>query len=553
MPQKSDARHELERLFPGAFHVGVSSYERGTIVAFEDGLQSLKPLGSGTLDTCNESCRLRFADDIIANAKKSAESTLCETSCSTYFIVFDKVIYVPIVKGHEQRKRDDSKVTASSPKESKKKPEPDRTPSDGIGFKQRRPYLVRGQPIPRDLKLAIGDRDDTLPHIISCMCMEWANPGSELAIVTPKFKRVIIDGHGLTLEMARWCKIGGKYPANDEEAYQTPILIGDPFEHSYDKSHARWFPALRNQHGETDFAIFFHMSKMEKMYSERLHAEIYTTDTDLINLSLIYLDGKGANGPQIYWRYTPNLCWIYYSDKLNDEQCKWVDANHLHKLISDAGFDRMALPGKKKAENTRKRFEEAMNSMSEEEMAVMKRGHDGERKKFMLLKHPLMSFVATVLAVKTDYTDAFKGVTHEKFIAAMMMHSDYIGDIVSISNEHTYGISLNGDSYVRLLKTAYMLSKPARFRKDDSTKDEILHPGLLTLESVRSATSSLAYQFMSDEAISQAAQHLRYLLILYHQVGRGDRLIEPDPRNYGYYPIDPNRPMDRSNIRRGGL
>lgn len=470
-----------------------------------------------------------------------------------------------MVKGHEQKLRDGGATgddaAKSSPalstkpgkvkkSEKAKKPEPDRTPEDGISFKDRRPYLAMGRPIPRDLKLAMRDRDSTLPHIITTMCMEWISETSESGISTPYAKRVILDGHGLTLAMARKCKIEGRQPESDEAAYQTPILIGAPFEASGKQRVVRWCHNLRNQHGETDLTVFYLMNCMEKTYTKKVSVDILSTDTDMLNLSLIYLNKKGSTAPQVNWRYAPNLSWVYYSENYRDNSGKWVNVNHLMSLIESASFDRMAPPGRKKAESVKKKHEEDLLAMSRDELTTRNRLHDGESKNFRSLQYRVFSFVAAIMAVKTDYTDPFKGVTHEKFITAMMRYADYIGDLVSLSPDHAYGIQLKGDAYARLLKTAYMLSKTARFRKDNDHQDEIVHPGSMSLEVVRSTTSDMANHFMTDAVLTSASQHMRYILIIYNQVGVDSKLIEPNPLNYSYRPVDPKLPLSRNNITR---
>lgn len=561
MPQKSEARHELARLFSGAFNSGCVSLGRDFDVAFEDGLQALKSIGNGLLDTCNECPKLRTADDIFEATKRSAEQALNYTNCSTYCFLFDKYKYVPMAKGHEQSLRDNKRSTEEQECESEpknkngkrtKKPEPDRTPLDGKPHRKRRPYLVSGMPIPRDVRLAIHDRDDSLPHIISLQCMEWISLGSPHCLNIPQFKRVIIDGHCLTLEMAKTCGVGGKYPASDKDAYQTPILVGDPFGNSDNKSFAIWCPEFKNQHGEADSCTFFLLEHLIGKYPHRIHAEIYSNDTDMLNLSLIELDKRGSEAPYIHWRFAPHPSWVFFTKLINSDTSKWADMNRLAQLISCGQFDRMAPPGRNKSKKIKEKHEELLRTMSIDDMDDKKRAHEGDQQKFTGLKYPLLSFVVAVLTAKSDYTDGIKGITHERFFSAMIQYADYIGDLIDISEDYGYGISINGGALCRLYKTAYMLAKSERFKKDKNNKGEIMHPSTISLKTIRSMTSSLAEmnQFPSDDYILQSGKHLRYLMILYYQVGKSPRILEPNPLNYGYYPRDPTLPLSRNNIRR---
>ena len=187
---KSQGRQTIEKIWPSAF--GMRPTESPDVI-FEDLIQALKSVGQGTCDPSlvDPPCSIRNGRELVMCMKKSAEQALRETNCHTCVICFDRYDKVPKTKGVEESHRDEKKQATtpgdggeegkkkrkSSAKDARPVSVKDPNPEDGIGFKDRRPYLTLDGPLPRDWSAAMKDRDDTLPHIVRWMCAHWLGLG----------------------------------------------------------------------------------------------------------------------------------------------------------------------------------------------------------------------------------------------------------------------------------------------------------------------------------------------------------------------------------------
>lgn len=542
MSQKSEARHELERLFPAAFLAGLNYDTRKSAIVFEDVLQAIKPLGSGALDVCDEACKVKDCFQLFCSLKKSAEWTLERTEAKTYVIVFDKYRFVPEIKGHEQNARNQKTPVQSRKKAKEKKPEPDRTPVDGIPFKKRRPYLSAGKPIPRDIRLALDDRDDTLQDIIRCLSVAWVSPNSGARFDFPHDKRIILVGHGLTLADCEHMMIhkGKADPQTDHDAYCTPLMVA-----YYENGQIglSWLSDLRNELGETDMFLFYAIRKM------RPHAvDILSVDTDMLALALTYLDKHHSSDvTKIYWRYYPALTWVYTFDGPHVNMERWVDVNALYVMMRGGKFNRYPPPKKNQSKKLKEEKEKALLLMSDADHERKKKEDDANESNYAKLQHPVLTLIMCFLVAKTDYTfQCLYGVTHEKYMEAMRRYSSYIGDLVEVREEKIF---LRGDSFLRLLKTAFMI---ARGRFKDPHSGEMIHPATLTMEDVRARTDDLnpKNRFPSDAQVLLSAKQIAAVLLIYSQIGTASKLLEPDPVAHGYGPRDSSKPISRNNILR---
>jgi hypothetical protein len=535
---KSQARHELQRYVPSVFFPGLPE-QRQPQVVIEDLHQVIRPLGSSPdLTPGDVSCKLKRGFDIFIFTKRSAEYTLEHTEAETYIGIFDKARYVPIIKGEEQASRDGPKdVPTTSKRRAKEiKPKPDTTPVDGIPHDKRRPYLTPKDAPPRDLKLAISDRNGTQMEIIRNIVSSWISPASGARLRVPDGKRVIIDGHCLTVAGGKAIGIAGDAPDTDEDAYCTPILIGTDFGGEEDT--VRWMPELFNRLGETDYTMFYMHKRMGDITGEPVRTDMLSTDTDTLMLGLVYMEKYGAQAGDLWWRYKPNLTWCFHTERPNVTFQEWVHVTAAYTAIKGGRFMRDPPPNAHRSESKKKAWQEERQRMTQAQRDDIAKKAEMNEKSYESLSHGVMTFVAAMWSCGCDYTESYNRLTHEYFIDAIRQHIAYIGDVV-VTDSH--GVMLNGNAYARLIKCAFMQSKDMK-DKPESVSMALIHKKMERL--------SKNFQFPSTERIQITARHLLYNLILAYQVGSASELSQPNPLHYYYELVDPSKGLTRDNLIR---
>ena len=437
----------------------------------------------------------------------------------------------------EKEKKEEEEEGEEKPKKksrSKKIP-PSTDPLDGISFKDRRPYLQLDEPIPIDISLALSDRDDTQIDIISFICYHLLKGTCEFTI--PKWKNLIIDGHCLTLEKSKILGVGidQKYkPKDDLEAYSTPIIIQTDGKLS-------WATYLKNEIGESDFSIFFLYDKICGIEKKMLGLDIYSVDTDMMFLSLIYLHKKGLNCGEICWRFEPGPSWVlnieFVPNVWPNFTESWVDIRELYNYIKEGCFiEPQPKPPKiNKATGkpvvSRKKAERTKDIIS-----------------FINLKNPVVCLVVAFFTAGGDYIDKFPLFGHEAAFTALQCYSNYIGDLITEDRKKfKYGISTNGIAYARFVKSCFIIQR--NFKNE---KGEAIHPKM-TVEEINKMlpqTKGKKQTFIPHEKIMCHARHLQYYLSLVFQIGTCSKLDEPDPLLYSYAKIDESKELSRTNIKR---
>jgi hypothetical protein len=497
---------------------------------------------------------------------------------------YDKHKYVPDIKGQEQVDRDenfiDDEDDSGSEAERKRKKKEERTPDDGISFKDRRPYLLNNETIPADFQDALHDRDDTRREVIRCIVRSWLHPGSGCFALdsVPSGKRLIVDGHCLTLEDCEELGVKGIRPKTDEDAAKTPLVLGLPlipedFLQIEPYPYLTWGAELRNENGEADFGIFYLWKQLCKLDQREYGLDMFSNDTDWMELALVLLARQQACAGPIFWRYAPKPSWVLYTEhnKLSDEQ--WVDVSGLYQAI-DAGAFSDDPPKKKPPPASKKRKQEEENGpnnakkrarpppkgpldeMTKEEREAYEIGLVVMKRQFFEdTENRVLSLVAALFAVGNDVLGGFKGLTHERFVDAMRIYGGYIGTLVKVGDQYSRGIMLDGAAYVRLIKTAYILAKKLKKewkRKDGSKGAAPMHPEDKTVQQIRDMTERYVPEnrFPTDQYIIASAHHLQYFLTLAWQVGEVHKLDEPDPLMYRYHKIDPKLPVSKTNLVR---
>lgn len=676
---KSDGRKVLEAqwygaFFPSAVNKPLPQGHSSALIVIADEIQALKGFGSSfnSDPTKPDTFEKTHFEDLCEGMRLSAESTFKNSrTCEIYCCVFDKSRFVPISKGVEQTKRNLKLPTlGSSTVAAAAADEPNDVghvipPADGISYKNRRPYISPGQPIPTDWNLAKHDRKDTLQDIIrqlsrGLLNVRWTyefappklgdEPGAPRRTVAtpprncyqiPAGKRVIVDGHAMTLQdvldlgiyMTRkhMLSIVQSTPellaengyTTDEHVYETPICFDHVLTADNDDYLACYFmPELRNRVGEADFSIFaIHKQLSQVLYREQLEREsvstaayqataalmsqympyvpmdILSVDTDLIYLSLLYLDKLRRDRQtnvqhtncQIWIRYWPSMTWTFSRPGLKAEFIKWCNINELYRLIEvDAVFP----PGIEEpnldedgevqtVESVHKKQVAAVAAASVSQSDTTAAAAASAKPKYKRKPKPKMtldgqllarysqnfksyvsyrcwSIVLTLLAGGGDYTSGYRSVTYEKMFLSIKQNARYIRDLVRPAEiQYTTTTSgggqqptspiaymiVNGDSYGRLIKCAYMLSKQSLADVDPTT---------ISMQEIFEKTEHLAPQNQPPDVamITQCRLHLSHYVFMLSQLGSSNIVEQLDFENYGFARADETKPWSSDNILR---
>ena len=567
--KKSNAVPVFKSHWPDAFHDGaVQSHVAD--VTFEDCLQSLKSIGAGSLDPAalDDSCVISSGKHLLMSMKKSAESVLERTMCDTYVMCFDKYRYVPVVKGVEQTQRNKKNLKAeqenssSSPGAPKRKnasvPKPrDPRPRDGISFQERRPYLVLDQPLPADWKGAMEDRQDTLQHVIALVCEMWLfSDDPDVRLCVPEGSSIILDGHCLSRAVLE--KHGIIVPGNDDlDPYDVPICVGrnlfnvEPLTiYAREEEEGKPFlcPELTNQLGETDFVVFFLHRQLCECLKQPLSMSIFSTDTDMLFLSLVYTL-KREGDVSIFWRYKPLPTWVFHDlEYVSRSQEKWVDIHALWSCMERGHFALEPLLPKSKPKRKRKlsKEEELKEHREEERVRKKCKTHlEQSQRDFLGLRSKTLSIIGPMIIAGGDYTTAYYGMTHERFMAAMLTFPTYIGDVIQARTDTPYGVQIDPRAYARLIKSTFMQARRVRMI------DHQCSPQNTTVGAIVQETKKLAEQnrFPHVDTVCTRYRHALYYMRMLWQLGTSS-IREPDPKLYAYAADDPGREMSRSNIVR---
>ncbi len=574
-------------------------------VVFEDSIQALKSVGQGACDPSrvDPPCSVRNGRELLMCMKKSAEQILSETGCHTYVMCFDRYEKVPKAKGAEEASRDDKKtgvggrgdeeetdgIDGSNADEAGKgkgkkrrstnggtpRPVPviDPNPEDGIGFKDRRPYLTLDDPLPRDWNGAMKDRDDTVRHVVRWLCLRWLGyEGEEVTFSVPKGKRIILNGHELTNEVVdpsnvRWHQ---KSRASIEDL---PICVGTPVpggEGGITKtvlrgSDSRVLPLrlevernfgfstssewkrddltlcedLKNEIGEADFQFFYLHKSLCESFGRSISAHIFSTDTDMLYLSLYHSRYVGlGSDPQIYWRYAPCISWVFRpdADRPWPTEEKWVCVNRLLEDI-ESGF--VSRDFEKQIDET-ERYREGSNDNNPGGESDGGGGNSVLMKDFSRLRFKVLDVLTCVFAGGgCDYTWGYQGITYDKILEAFLAHGSHIGDLVAMDPNVPHGITIVGDAYAKLIVVSYLMGKK-------QLRDFPIDVGVPEIER-RLNKIGPKNRFPDEDGMYGMMYHLLYYLKMIRQIHSPD-LTEPDPETYGFRAKDPNEPISRTNV-----
>ena len=472
----------------------------------------------------NEETHKELFGSYVNKMKRSAEYALDKTNCQLYVISFDKSEFVPIAKGVEQMKRNERGKLSES---------------DLKNLRSRRPYLDVLKPVPEDWEKAKKDRDDTMPHVIGYVCEKWLTKDSEFQIYIAPGKRVIIDGHCLSWEQIKKLNIKGyeKFDHNKTNPNTIPIMLYASKEDSLGTCpRMRLEPRLTNSIGESDFTMFFLHRELSKLCEQRFDVDIYSTDTDMLVLSLLYYSKFSDIYGNIFINYKPGPDWVFYRPEPFPPAEEWIDITKLYQLI----------------------IKDQEKKGIEDRLSLFKR-----RK--ITKQNYIWTLMAAMASAGGDYVDGYYGLTHECLMKCIKEYDDYIGPIVIFSenneeeknknnnnsnnddrNINLYNnskLNLSPEAYAKFIKTAYIIY----IKKEQEIFIE--RANMKIIYSVSEDQSSKK-KFPSPDFIVQMAMHLLYYMRMLFQVGETSNLDEEDLTLFEYAPLDKTKPLSRTNIQR---
>lgn len=305
--QKASVRHLLKQMFPGAFFKGYPLEEPD--VVGEDAIMSIRCIGDRETITQpgKDKPHIPNTRSYAKCIKKTAEWNLKYKDCKHYLMCFDIDKLVPTTKGEEQGHRD----TSQSEKDLERECDMEDQGLTPLSQKEP-PYFDLDDPFPVDFAIGMKDRNTFRPWVLGWTARQLiCSEDPTLRIDIPTGKTLLISGHRLTEEDADFLDIDGREGLTDRERMCTPVLLTgtDPGDFP-DVSFASW---AKNEIGEGEFQIFTLHRLVHEHTKKDLTLDCISTDSDFINLSLIYLE-KFPSVNQITWRYAPRQGWIYYRE-----------------------------------------------------------------------------------------------------------------------------------------------------------------------------------------------------------------------------------------------
>jgi len=632
---KSDIRGLFEKIFPTAFFSGTDTTHTPRLM-IHDGLVTLQQINHVIEKAREKNEEDMYCYELIDCLKREAEYALKDQlrypELTDFVICYDKGEFVPIGKGHEHANRATQLTNSGSLSSSantsidadndeqeappvqsdtikrtkgrakKQKIPLDTTPTDGIPFKQRRPYIVATKPVPRDIGKAISDRDDTRCEIIRNIVSHWIHPESPYRFDIPDGKSVTIDGHCLmpydVLSFPfenRLASLDGKsvyhFDKMSEEEMQnrdviravqcTPVRLTKHDEVTWS---LEWMNELRNFTGEADETMFFIHKIFCQLHEANLTLEISSVDTDIMMLGMIYLEKMQLEKkalPEIIWRYAPNGSWVFYARTPLIQYQKMASLNALYHLVQNGQWtrpgsvDALASPSKRKktGNNVRDEIDDStidsphMQNITEatsvdEPTETKKRktrtkktdrqwdddatlGHQ-QRTAWRNLKAPALSLSLALYSVGGDYTDGFAGITYESMFHAYRKYSGYIGNVATHDPKTIYGGNMDGHAYTRLVKVAYAVSMEF---KDPENPGSYINPVVTHVKTIQQLGRNKQYKMPSTPAVELNGKQVLYYLKLIIQVGNM-QVVDPPAAIHGYNQIDKTKPICRTNIYR---
>jgi hypothetical protein len=540
----------MEQLFPRAFVTGRRELPDAACV-MEDALTVFRSIGDSVLKPDPETGRVwvNNGSDLVAAVKKSAEHYL-GGGCMIYCIVNDIYGLVPVTKGEEQGKRQSQ--SAKSQRDHQME-----LPIDFVPYTElSKPYLRLDKPLPLDWSLAMCDRKGFRAWVIgwtSIQLVSSTNPHCKLRV--PEGKIVVLHGHCLTREFieeanARGGGFGNKIDipkhedgtfVSDETLNEIPLIVsggdgGFPIK-------ARFALELWNMNGEAEFAFFVLYRKLQTKFPSLLSMDVLSVDTDLMLLLMVYLHKYGEEiVGDLTWKFSHGG-WVLKAEAPNASEERRVDINTLAGDVLRGNFYG-------KFDNP------SLKSAVEEDPRTTHDLREKFRKTFPLdadcYGEPGGAIwqICAALAMASDYTSPFYGITQWRIVKALFKQSDYIGPLVKFNRHAEIPVKVDVQAFTRLVKCAYTYATRRLAGVDPST---------VRVRDIRDATEKRNGKlpalpekawFPTVFGLDLRMRHLTLYLHLMSQIGN-ERIEEPsDVTHFGYMLVDAAKGITRDNIVR---
>jgi hypothetical protein len=157
-----------------------------------------------------------------------------------------------------------------------------------------------------------------------------------------------------------------------------------------------------------------------------------------------------------------------------------------------------------------------------------------------------LNFILIWLVGGTDYNEGYKNLTHQHIATALKLYHNYIGNVITLSDDFDCGISINGEAYVRLLKCVYMVAKEKTFKQK-------IHPSVMSFDRMQSLTSHLKNSLnplAHMDIVKCTLLHSLYTLKMIYQIGNSRINVPGNITDYAYAKLDETLPPSRDNIKR---
>jgi hypothetical protein len=272
---------------------------------------------------------------------------------------------------------------------------------------------------------------------------------------------------------------------------------------------------------------------------------------------------KQNNNLRIYWKYGPEPAWCLYSKFQKGDESSVCDINLLYSLITsntslqeETKWDEYKKPNFLNSYGKRKKDDDDDDDEEDEENDKKKKTKkelDLKRLRKFISKmdDPVLNVILYMLINGSDFTKGYYGITYEKMIFCTRNHR-YIGSLI-LKKDANGDYMLNGASYVKLIKCAYMYSKPLKFVLPKKQKGEDELPDLkiedCSFDRIKKAVETLSdkNQPPTDKMILSSLLHISFYLEMLNDLGK-NQVREPNPLFYAYDKKDAKKEIARKNI-----
>jgi len=343
---------------------------------------------------------------------------------------------------------------------------------------------------------------------------------------------------------------------------------------------------MYNEIGEADFSIPFYIGKLWNFFPNMKEVVfgVFSNDTDILYYCALQLAKmKATNNKQpsilskymgnskevvfpninVIWRYYPSPNWVLYSIYPYTKDFRLVDIQLLSRCLNNDIDDKYIPP-----------YTLNVNAVAPIEVNTKKRGPakpkggknalldkwDTYLKHVQAMNMPLENIILSLMVAGSDYTKGYYGITHETFFKSMILYYTYVGNLLKTTNGTSFSWNVvepvDSAAYARLVKIAFMVSKPARYSK----KKDLIHDTSVRLinphEYDHTRTCAAVASFPSNKKhfpniqfILSSYLHFSFYIKMVTQIGK-NVIEEPCLLSHCYYKKYEDREWARDNTQK---